>query len=128
MYAHGHGLKQDLVKAAKWYREAANQGDTEAQYNLGLMYAHGDGLKQDYAEAEKWYRKAAEQGDADAQHNLGLIYQNGEGVMQDYTEAAKWYRKAAEQGDALQRSSELPHLCSKKLTHPLHDSNFCSNN
>jgi TPR repeat protein len=81
-------------------RKKAEQGDADAQFNLGWMYADGKGVPEDYAKAVKWYRKGAEQGDARAQYNLGLIYNSGEGVPQDYAEAAKWFRKAAEQGYA----------------------------
>ena len=87
-------------EAVKWYRIAADQGNANAQYNLGLMYYNGYGLTKDYVEAVKWYRKAADQGNAKAQHNLGYMYYNGIGVKKDYVEAAKWYRKAAEQGNA----------------------------
>ena len=55
-------------------RQAADQGDAEAQYNLGLMYDNGEGVLQDDAEAVKWYRLAAEQGRADAQLLLGNMY------------------------------------------------------
>ena len=48
----------------KWYRLAAEQGDAQAQNNLGLMYDAGQGVPQVNAEALKWYRLAAEQGDA----------------------------------------------------------------
>ena len=41
-------------------RRQAEQGDAEAQFNLGLMYTNGDGVPQDYQEAVSWYRKAAE--------------------------------------------------------------------
>ena len=81
------------------WRQAAEQGDAAAQYNLGLCYYNGwSGVTQNYYEAVKWYRKAAEQGVAKAQYNLGNCYCFGEGVTQNYTEAVKWYRKAAEQG------------------------------
>ncbi len=76
-------------------REAAEQGDADAQYKLGLMYAVlGEGVPQDRQEAAKWFRKAAEQGDAGAQLLLGAMYREGHGVPQDYREAVKWYRKA----------------------------------
>ena len=78
----------------------AEQGHSDAQYNLGYMYYNGEGVVQDYKEAVKWYRKAAEQGDADAQYNLGGMYKNGQGVVQNYKEAVKWTRKSAEQGDS----------------------------
>ncbi len=84
----------------------AEQGDAEAQLNLGFMYADGEGVPQNAIEAVKCFRKAAEQGDAEAQLNLGFMYANGtEGVPKDAIEAAKWYRKAAEQGDARAQSN-----------------------
>ena len=82
----------------KWYRKAAEQGDADAQYYLGLCYYRGEGIKQNYEDAVKWYRKAADQGNANAQYRLGYCYEHGEGVPLDYEEAVKWYRKAAEQG------------------------------
>ena len=51
------------VEGVKIMQELAEQGDAEAQFNLGVMYANGEGVPQDYAEAVKWYPKAAEQGD-----------------------------------------------------------------
>ena len=89
----------------KQYRKAADQGNPQAQFNLGVIYENGRGVPQDYAEAVRWYRKAAEQGFADAQENLGYMYSKGQGVPQDYAEAVHWYRKAAEQGDAVAQTS-----------------------
>ena len=97
----GHGVTEDPVEAAKWYRKAADQGDAKAQYNLGLCYQDGYGVEKNAVEAAKWYRKAAEQGDAPAQTNLGKCYRYGYGVEKDAVEAVKWSRKAAEQGDML---------------------------
>ena len=57
----------------------ANQGDAEAQYELGLLYnlPFGCGM-QDVAQAASWYRKAAEQGHTKAQHSLAHMYdENG---------------------------------------------------
>ncbi len=90
----------DYARAYKEFKPLAEQGDVQAQYNLGVLYHNGTGVPQDYAEAVKWCRKAAEQGDARAQSDLGAAYHKGEGVQQDYVEAAKWIRKAAEQGIA----------------------------
>jgi len=90
---------QNYAEALKWYREAAEQGNAKAQYNLGMMYHAGQGVPQDSAEAARWYRKAAEQGNASAQFNLGLMYEKRQGVPQNFVEAVNWYRKAAEQGN-----------------------------
>ena len=79
----------------------AEQGDADAQNELGCMYHHGEGVIQDDSEAVKWFRLAVEQKHADAQFNLGAMYALGEGVTKDYTEAMKWYRLAAKQKHAL---------------------------
>ena len=81
-------------------RTDAEQGDADAQFNLGVRYAIGQGVPQDDAEAVRWYRLAAEQGHTTAQFNLGFRYANGLGVPQDEAEAVRWYRLAADQGNA----------------------------
>ena len=92
------------VAAYKWgaygtalreWRPLAEQGNANAQHNLGVMYGEGKGVPQDYAEALKWYRKAAEQGYATAQHNLGVMYGKGLGVPQDEAQAYMWFKLAA---------------------------------
>ena len=44
----------------KEWRQAAEQGDAQAQMNLGLAYDFGNSVPEDDTEAVKWYRKAAE--------------------------------------------------------------------
>jgi len=46
--------------------DAAERGDAEAQYELGLMYANGRGVPEDFMKALEWVRKAAVQGHAEA--------------------------------------------------------------
>ena len=58
--------------AADGVKEAAEQGDAEAQHGLGAMHAEGRGMPQDDGEAVQSFRKAAEQGNAMAQFSLGL--------------------------------------------------------
>lgn len=84
-------------------RRAAEQGDPEAQTQLGTLYQQGDGVPEDDAEGVAWYRRAAGQGYADAQFLLGFVYSNGEGVPLDDAESLASFRRAAEQGhDAAQ--------------------------
>lgn len=92
--------QSDYQTAFKLWLPLAEQGNADAQFNLGLIYYNGRGVKQDDFEAVKWFRKAAEQGDETAQFNLGVMYGKGRGVKQDDVEAMKWFRKAAEQGNA----------------------------
>ena len=88
----------DYAIALKVWLPLAEQGDIEAQYNLGMMYHKGRGIPQDAKEAVKWYRLAAEQGDSNAQTNLGLMYINGDGVIKDIVLAYMWWNIAGDQG------------------------------
>jgi uncharacterized protein len=54
MYETGVGVEQDSAEAAKWYRLAADQGDSLAQQYLGNMYFKGHGVPQDYVRAFMW--------------------------------------------------------------------------
>ena len=78
------------------YKRMAEQGDAEAQYNLGLYYLN-EGDSQDYIEAVRWLRKAADRDYADAQVLLGSCYVLGYGVTINYKEALELFRKAAAQ-------------------------------
>ena len=52
--------------AFKEWSDAAQQGDVDAQYNLGCLYVRGEGVSQDKALADDWLQRAADQGDLDA--------------------------------------------------------------
>ncbi|MGM9937587.1 MAG: hypothetical protein ACI38A_09595 [Candidatus Ornithomonoglobus sp.] len=87
-----YGINDDLLHVAE-------QGDADAQFNLGLIYNKSSfDVSGDYEEAAKWFRKAAEQGHAQAQYQLAKKYFYGNGVQVNKDEGIKWYRKAAEQG------------------------------
>ncbi len=85
------------LKAALLAR--ADQGDLEAQYELGWRHALGNGLPEDDSEAVKWLKIAAGNGHRLAQNNLGARYVSGEGVPADPLEAYHWFHLAAVQGD-----------------------------
>jgi uncharacterized protein len=93
-------IHQNYTDAVKWWTKAADQGNEEAEANLGHSYYYGEGVSKDYAEAVKWSRAAAEKGEPLAQITLGNAYYYGQGLPQNYTEAVNWYRKGAEQGYA----------------------------
>lgn len=85
-------------------RQAAENGDPNAQYQLGLaiVQRHWErGSQSMIGDATTWIRRAAERNHARAQFVLGALYQTGRGVIQDDRQAIEWYRRAAGQGDAL---------------------------
>lgn len=77
----------------------AEQGISEAQYNLGQMYRRGEGVAKNDKQAVYWYQKAAEQGMAAAQNKLGAMYFKGEGVQRDLSKAKQYFQLACNGGD-----------------------------
>ena len=72
--------ENNIADAIVELRSKAEQGDAQAQYNLGVLYANGMGVDKDFTKAVELYKKAAEQGYISAQFNLGLCYAFGDGV------------------------------------------------
>ncbi len=68
----------------------AEEGDAQAQYELGSKYHAGSEVKRDSAVAAQWYEKAAVQGFPHAQHALGILYFLGDGVERDEKRAYAW--------------------------------------
>lgn len=55
----GGDFPKDYSVAAMWLRKSAEQGNSDAQNDLGLLYEEGNGVPQDLAEAYFWYSLAA---------------------------------------------------------------------
>jgi TPR repeat protein len=45
------------------YRLAAEQGNADAQYNLGVLFSKGQGVVQDFKKAHMWFNLVALKGD-----------------------------------------------------------------
>ncbi len=81
-------------------REAAAQGNANAQFVIGTRYLNGElGTPQDFAKAAYWYGKSAAQGLAPAQYRLATLYERGKGVAKDVDAALGWYERAAGLGN-----------------------------
>lgn len=48
------GVVQSYKLAAQWYRKAAQQGHTSAQYNMAVLHLQGEGVERDPVEAYAW--------------------------------------------------------------------------
>ena len=92
-----HG-RSDPSLAYHYYEIAAEQGDPDAELNLGLMNDSGVGTLADAGQAALWYARAASHGNGRAAFNLGQLYEAGEGVPQDRLLAAAWFADAAREG------------------------------
>jgi TPR repeat protein len=107
-YYWGAGVQQNYTKALQLYLQAAEQGDTEAQFIAGGMYYRGMGTPQDLNRAFSLLYGAAVKGNStpQSQRILGQFFLTGQIIPQNYAEAMKWYTLAAENGDS-ESQSEL---------------------
>lgn len=83
-----------------YLKEAASQGDANAQWKLGMLYLLGIGTCQKSEKnAVYWLNLAAEKGIPQAQFELGSLYLSGQGEQQkSIEEASKWFSLSADQG------------------------------
>lgn len=101
LYSSGtNNVKQDYLKAAYWFLQAAENGVSNARYNLGVLYHQGMGVEQDINQAIYWYSRAAELGHPEAQYNLGIANIEGIGTNYNPKLAVAYFRQAAQGGVA----------------------------
>jgi len=104
-YYIGEGVSTDLQEGLRLHELAAKNGDTGAQFNLGVLYDPGVDLgasivkTRNFETAMYWYEESAKNGHAEGQFNYGVTFLSSEGkYIQDYSKAAFWIHKSAEQG------------------------------
>ena len=66
MYFQGQGVSQNFNQAFEWFSKAANQGDVNAQHNLGVMYYQGLGVVQNMQQAKKYFESACKNEDQES--------------------------------------------------------------
>ena len=89
-----------------WRLDAANFGNSDCMWKIGMMYEKGQYVEQNISKALEWYKKSAALGNSEAMRIIGYLYEHGEGVPQDYKKAVEWYEKAV----ALKNTYALNHL------------------
>lgn len=128
-YLRGRGTEPDREQAVFWLQKAADQGhalaasklkrmdhfenrfddilaaaelgDADAQYDLGVMYMKGSGTQLDYGLARRWLSRASKQGNAQASTKLGYLYLKGLGMDTDPAQAREHLLVGADHGIAL---------------------------
>ena len=74
---------------------AADNGDPNSLYYIGMMYRLGQSVQQDSEKAIQWFMRSAEYGFSISMRAIGEMYAKGEGVEQDRDRAEEWYARAA---------------------------------
>ena len=101
MYESGQGTTVNYKTAEKYYEKSAKQGNSDGEYNLGLIRKS----QKRYSEAIKLFKASAKQGNEWGEHYLGIMYQHGKGIKRDYKKAIKFYKKSVEKGNYLSQSN-----------------------
>jgi TPR repeat protein len=97
------GDKIDLEALTK----KAQEGDRQAQYDLGMVYYSGkDEIPRNMELGAEWFLKSAKQGHTEAQFAIGRCYFYGRGVPRDKVLGVEWYHQAALK-DHIQATYEL---------------------
>lgn len=78
---------------------AAEAGQADAQFALGMRYHTGEGASEDYAAAGRWFALAAAQGHPGASNQLARYRFEGLGGDKDVEEALRLFESAAASGD-----------------------------
>ncbi|MDO0914304.1 tetratricopeptide repeat protein [Streptomyces sp. DT2A-34] len=128
LYANGLGVPQNLTEAERLFKEAADDGDAHAQFNLAQLWwgkrdphavaallrsAAEGGIDDAYvvlgdllaamdqdAEALRSYVNAAESGHDGAMYVAACWYRDGTAGRPDSIEALKWFFKMIHAGNA----------------------------
>jgi TPR repeat protein len=98
LYAGGLGVLQDDIKAASWYRRAAERGDRDATFALAMLRMAGRAGPVDREEASKLLVAAARLNHPIAAYNLALLHLEGQLFQRDFARAAELLRAAADAG------------------------------
>jgi uncharacterized protein len=75
---------RNYEEAVKFFRVAAEAGDSRAQHCLGVMLSKGQGIKQNYEESFKWLNLAAEQGFSQAKLDLAILIYHKKSILENY--------------------------------------------
>ena len=65
LYSRGKGVDKDETEAVNWFRKAAEKGNADAEYGLGMAYLRGKGIAKSDSLGYDWLKKAAQQGHAE---------------------------------------------------------------
>lgn len=86
----------NLPRAFQLFNRAAQQGDPQAAYYLGMMYRNGMAVARDVKRAAHWLQFAAQRQVPAAMYALAQLHLAGEGVSRDELAARRWIEKAAD--------------------------------
>ena len=101
LHSAGFGVPLNEERALGWYRLAAERGDRNAIFALGMLHVDGRaGQARDPDKAKAFFEQAAALQHPAAAYNLGLLALGGQGGAPDAAAAVRWFGQAADLGNA----------------------------
>lgn len=103
LYLYGsteYSVTRNYANAFKYLSSAADNGNAEGMYYLGVCYDNGMGTPKNHDKALEYYERAAQLGDTNAQAQVGYTYLIGDSVSPDYSTAYSYLKAAADKDNA----------------------------
>lgn len=115
----GYGMAKNFTRGAEYLIKAAEEGNMDAQGELGDLYFRGKGVEKSFEMGLYWWQKCADSGSGEAKselkklfnrllknndktpiekYQLGYCYYFGYGTEIDITKAFLYMREAADEG------------------------------
>ena len=98
IYMDGSGVEPNDFTAAKYCKQAADQGYAIAEYYMGYLYSEGRGVALDPSKANAYYQKAMDKGLISAKYNLSQLLQEHAETDLDIRRGLKLQKEAAQAG------------------------------
>ena len=102
---HQYTYAKELDKAGRkeealeWHKKAAEGGELDSWYYVGVAYEEGRGGPRDVSYAAKCYEKGLSSESIGCRNRLGALYMDGNGVPQDYQKGVKLLEEAYRSGN-----------------------------
>lgn len=95
-----HRDNNNLAKSVECFELAANMGNSQAAFDVGMMYREGNTIEPDALKAAHFLKIAAEKGNLNAQVFLAELYKGKGNLNADKQKMVYWLTRAADSGDA----------------------------
>lgn len=98
-FYEGKRYKKDYEKAFQYFLLAANKGNVEAQFSVGIFYYCGLGMNHpNKYKSFNYFKMAANKKHPKAQYCYAMCLAKGEGIRTNLPKAIRYFRLSAENG------------------------------
>lgn len=99
-FANASLTKEDIDRVVErsfeYFKDAADTGDANGLYNLGMCYVKGYAVEENLDRAFIHFKAAAQLGHSEAINNIGGFYRDGLVVAKDPVIATKWFKRSSD--------------------------------